>query len=67
MFKHNICGDQPEILNGMPKSSNLLPLEFFVNPKLPLVPATSEATAAEVNPSKATKEPKKSASAGDQS
>ena len=67
MFKHNICGDQPEVPNGMLESSNPLPPEFFVNPKLPLVPATTEATTAEVNLSKAAKEPKKSASAGDQS
>ena len=31
VFKHNICGDQPEGLDGMPKSSDLLLLEM--NPR----------------------------------
>ena len=30
-FKHNICGDQLGIPDGMPDSTNPLPLEFFVN------------------------------------
>ena len=33
VFKHNICGDQPEVLDGMPNSSDLLPPKFFVNPR----------------------------------
>ena len=32
-FKHSICGDQPKVLDGMPDSSDLLPLKFFVNPR----------------------------------
>ena len=35
MFKHNICGDQLEVPNGMPDSSDPLPLKFFVSPKCP--------------------------------
>ena len=53
MFKHNICGDQPEVQNGMPDSSYLLPLEFFVNPRCPLILAAIEATTTEVDQSEA--------------
>ena len=35
VFKHNICGDQPKVLDGMPDSSDPLPLEFFANPGCP--------------------------------
>ena len=34
-FKNNICGDRPEILDGMPDSSNPLLLEFFDNRRCP--------------------------------
>ena len=47
-FKHNICGDQPEVPNGMPDSSDLLPLEFFMNPRCPPALAPIEATTIEV-------------------
>ena len=33
VFKHNICGDCPKVLEGMPDSANQLPPEFFVNPR----------------------------------
>ena len=36
-FKNNICGDRPDILDGMPDSSNRLPPEFFDNPRCPPV------------------------------
>ena len=36
VFKHNICGDQPEVPKDMPDSSGPLPLEFFMNPRFPL-------------------------------
>ena len=49
MFKHNICESQPEVLDGMPDSSNLLPPEFFANLGWPLVPAVTKAAAAEVD------------------
>ena len=32
MFKHNICGDQPVVPDGMPDSSDSLPPEFFIDP-----------------------------------
>ena len=67
MFKHNICGDQPEVLGGMPDSSGPLPLEFFVDPRCPSAPATIEAIVAEVDQSKVAKEPEMSAPIGDQS
>ena len=35
VFKHNICGDEPKVQDGMPDSFNPLPLEFFANPKCP--------------------------------
>ena len=34
-FKHNICGDQPEVPDGMTDSYDQLLLEFFMNPKCP--------------------------------
>ena len=43
IFKHNISGDQPEVPDDMPDSFDPLPLEFFVNPKCPLVPVAIEA------------------------
>ena len=32
VFKHNICGDHPEVPEGMLDSADALPPEFFVNP-----------------------------------
>ena len=32
-FKHNICGDHPEVPDGMLDSSVPLPPEFFANPR----------------------------------
>ena len=34
-FKHNICGDHPEVPDGMPDSSFSFPYEFFSNPRCP--------------------------------
>ena len=48
-FKNNICGDRPEILDGMPDSANPFPLEFFVNLRCPSGPAAVEAKGAEVD------------------
>ena len=48
VFKKNICGDQPDILDGMPDSANPLPLDFFINLRCPLALATIEAKDAEV-------------------
>ena len=46
-FKHNICGDQPKVLDGMLNSSDRLPLEFFMNLRCPSARAPTEATATE--------------------
>ena len=67
IFKHNICGDHPEVPNGMPDSSNPLNLEFFVDPRCPLAPTSTEATIAVMDQSEAVKEPERSAPTGDQS
>ena len=37
VFKNNICGDHPEVLEGMPDFVDLLPPEFSMNPKCPPV------------------------------
>ena len=66
MFKHNICGDQPEISDGMLYSSDPLLLEFFANHGCPPAPVATKVTTAEVDQSEAKKEPKKSASTGNQ-
>ena len=47
-FKHNICGDYLEVLEGIPYFADPLPPEFFVNPRCPLVQAAVEATVTEV-------------------
>ena len=64
VFKHNICGEQLEVSDGMPDSSNPLPLEFFANLKCSSTLVATEVMAAEVDQSEATKEPEKSASPG---
>ena len=51
VFKHNICGDQPEVQDGMLDSSNLLPLECFTNPRCPPAPTATKVKAAEVDQS----------------
>ena len=59
VFKHNICGEQLEVLDGMPDSSDPLPLDFFANLECPLTLAATEVTTVEVDQSEATKEPEK--------
>ena len=49
MFKHNICGSQPEVPDGMPDSSDPLPPKYFANPRCPLVLVVTEATTTEVD------------------
>ena len=64
MLKHNICGDQPEVPNGMPDSFDPLPLKFFVNRRCPSVPTATEAIIAEVDQSEVAvrvEKPKRSA------
>ena len=48
VFKHNICGDCPEVLERMLDSTDPLPLEFFMNLGCSLVQASAEATTTEV-------------------
>ena len=57
-FKQNICGDHSEVSDGMPDSFIPLPPEFFVNPRCPPVPTTTEDTTAEAHMSVAAYEPK---------
>ena len=42
VFKHDICGDQLEVPDGMPDPSNFLPLEFFVSPRCSPISTSSE-------------------------
>ena len=67
MFKHNICGDLPAVLDGIPDASVPLPPEFFANPRCPLVLATIEDTTVESHLSKAVQEPKDNTLIEDQS
>ena len=63
MLKHNICGDQPEVPDGMVDSSNPLPLEFFMNPKCPPARVPTEAPLTKAEQSKTiekAKDPKRS-------
>ena len=57
VFKHNICGDRPEVLEGMLDSANPLSPEFFLNPGCLLVQAAIEVTTTEVPLNWAAKEP----------
>ena len=57
VFKHGIRGDRPRILDGMPDSTDPLPLEFFANQWCPLASAPVEAKAVEVHSAEATKDP----------
>ena len=66
MFKHNVCGSQPEVPDGMPDSSNPLPPEFFANSRCPPAPTVTEAVATEVDLIELAKGPEVSASIGDQ-
>ena len=60
-FKHNICGDHPEVPDGMPNSSVLLPSELFANagcppppPPPPPHPSATQDTTTEAHMSEAT-------------
>ena len=65
MFKHDICGYQPKVLDGMPESSNSLPPEFFASPKCLPIPASFEDVAVEVHRREVAEEPERSAPVGD--
>ena len=49
MFKHDIYGDQQEVLDGMHDSSNFLPPKFFESPSSSPIPASSEDAAVGVH------------------
>ena len=57
VFKHNICGDCPKVLEGMPNSTDPLPPEFFVGLRCPPTQAVVEATTIKVPLNKEAKEP----------
>ena len=57
VFKHNICGDHPEVPDGMPDPADPLPPKFFTNLGCPLVEAAAEVIAIEVPLNEAAKEP----------
>ena len=67
VFKHNICGDHSEVPEGMPDFADSLPLEFFVNPRCPLVQAVVEAIVIEAPSSEMPKELMEVVAAEDQS
>ena len=67
VFKHNICGDQPEVPDGMCDSSDSLPPEFFMSPRCPPVPTATGDTVVKAHPSEVAKEPEGNASAEYQS
>ena len=57
-------GNQPEVLDGMPDSSDMLPPEFLVNPRCPLALVATKVTVAEAKQGKTTekaKDPERSA------
>ena len=47
-FAHDICGSKPMILAGMPDTSELLRLEFFINPRCPLSASSDPPSAATI-------------------
>ena len=67
VFKHNICGDHPKVLEGMPDSADSLFPEFFVNPGCPPVQVATEATTIEASLSEMAKEHMEVATSKDQS
>ena len=60
VYKHNIRGDQLDVPDDMPDSSNPLPLEFFANPRCFPAPTTTGVVETEVDLNEAAKEPEKS-------
>ena len=67
VFKYNICGDQPDVLDGMLDSVDPLSPEFFMSPKCPSAQATTEDTTVEACPGAVAKEPEENTFVGDQS
>ena len=56
-FKHNICGDQPGILDGMLDSTDPFPLEFFANLRCPPAPTAIEVKVVKVHLGEVAKDP----------
>ena len=67
VFKHNICGDQPEVSDGMSDSFDPLLLDFFVNPKCPPTLVATKVMKTKVDQGKAIKEHEKSSFIGNRS
>ena len=62
-FTHNICESQPEVPDGMPDTSKLLSLEFFINPRCPPSAVSAEAASIDVRPCEMTNAPEREAPA----
>ena len=56
-FKHDIYGDRLEVPDDMPDFVDLLPLEFFVNPRCPPALIAVEVKVAEIDLGEAAKDP----------
>ena len=56
-FKHNICGGQPKVPDGILDSVDLLPIKYFLNPRCSSVPIVTEGTVVGVDLIKIAKEP----------
>ena len=67
MFKHNIYESQSEVPDGMPNSSNPLPMEFFANPRCPPVLTVTKAATAKVDLIEPTKDPEENTTVEDHS
>ena len=62
-FAHNICGSLPEVPSGMPDTSKLLSLDFFINPRCSPGVVPSEGASIDVRPGEATNAPEREAPA----
>ena len=60
-FTHNICGSQPEVPDGMPDTSKLLSLGFFINPRCPPSAVPAEFASTDVHPDEVTNAPEREA------
>ena len=60
-FAHNICGSQPEVLDGMSDTSKPLSLEYFINPRCPPGTVPVEAASTDVLSNEETNAPEREA------
>ena len=58
-YAHNICGSQPEVLDGMLDTSKPLSPEFFINPRCPPGVVPAKAASIDVRPGEMTNDPKR--------